>query len=176
VEMIDQKRLIVEQLLFEQRLALPRPARQFLDGLLVDPSLLARMAFCRGEERSHLRNSVLISAEDGGTWAVMLGNDPSGGRPAALERSRLALEGLGLTHAEVLERLASCPIWFLAVDQPYADPPPGKAMALERGAHQLAGLPIDRMRRRALLDQIDAALDDGDRAAFERLHRLLDRK
>lgn len=171
--MIDQKRLIVEQLLFEQRLALPRPARQFLDGLLVDPSVLSRMAFCRVEERSHLRNSVLISAEDGGTWAVMLGNDPTGGRAAAVERSRLALEGLDLTHAEVLERLAICPIWFLAVDQPYATPPAGRAMALEKGAHQLAGL--GSLRRRALLDQIDAALDDGDRGAFERLQRLLDR-
>lgn len=169
--MVDQKRLVLTRLLAERSQLLPRPARQFLEHLLRDDPLLERMSFCRCEERAGLRNSVLIATQDGHCWGVLLGNDPESGRGPS--RARLALEGLDLSPAELVEQLRTLPIWFLAVDPEYASPAAGTAAHLETTVHRLAALPAERIRRTALLDQIDAALDAGDREAYERLRALL---
>lgn len=173
MEMDHRKRLLLKRLLEERRKVLPRPARQFLEGLLGDEELLSRMRFCRASERSRLRNSVLIATEDAQCWAVLLDNDPEGARGGAHARARMALEGLDLSPAQVLERLKPLPVWFLAVDPPVEQPPAGEAVQLDRTIHGLAAIAPGRLRRLALLDQIDAALDAGDREGYERLRVLL---
>lgn len=169
MDSLDQARLVLQRLLTERR-KLPRPAAHFLDGLLADEELLARMRFCRPEERQLLRNTVLISLEDGTCWAVMLGNDPEG--PSRV-RPRLALEGLDLTPQEVLQRLRPLPIWFLALDPAYVAPEPGAAVKAEQTGYRLASLPFERLRRLALTDQLDAALEAGDHEACRRIRSQL---
>lgn len=174
METTDQVRLVLQTLLTEQRTALPRPAVKFLDALLADETVLSRMQFCRPVERHQLRNSVLIATEDSPCWGVMLGNETGAGPGAAAQRTRLALEGLELTPDEVLQRLRPVPIWFLALDPPYADPAPGEAVRLEQTVYALATMQAGHLRRLALMDQIDAALEAGDRESCERLRQLLD--
>lgn len=169
----DDKRSVLQRLLSDRRELLPRPARQFLHGLLKDELLLDRMQFCRAGERGQLHNSVLISTEDGCCWAVLLGNDPDGGRPAASARARLALDGLDLSPGDVLARLRRTPIWFLAVDETFISPPAGEAAAIDRTVHRFMAMPAGVIRRIALWDQIDAALDNGDHVACARLRALL---
>ncbi len=173
MKMVEQKRLVLTRLLEAKREVLPRPARQFLEKLLKDEALLERMGFCRSEERARLRNSVLIATEDACCWSVLLDNQPDAGRAGAQQRSRLALEGLDLSPDEVLERLRGLPIWFLAVDPVFASPPGGEAVRLENTLYRMVRMRAARLRRIALLDQIDAALDEGNRNAFKRLARLL---
>lgn len=170
----DQVRLVLQNLLAEQRTALPRPAVQFLDALLADESVLSRMQFCRPAERHQLRNSVLIATVDSPCWGVMLGNETGAGPGAAAQRTRLALEGLELTPGDVLERLRPLPVWFLALDPPYADPTPGEAVRLEHTVYALVSMQSSHLRRLALMDQIDAALEAHDKESYERLRQLLD--
>ncbi|MDB4896934.1 MAG: hypothetical protein JWN15_3196 [Firmicutes bacterium] len=169
----DDKRSVLQRLLSDRRDLLPRPARQFLDGLLKDDPLVERMRFCRAQERGQLRNSVLISTEDGCCWAVLLGNDPEAGRSASHARARLALEGLDLSPGDVLEQLRRTPIWFLAVDEAFISPPAGEAAATDRTVHRFMAMPAGAIRRAVLWDQIDAALDSGDHATCARLRALL---
>jgi hypothetical protein len=169
----DQKRHVLGRLLSERRPHLPRPARLFVEGLLQDEPLLERMRFCRWEERGQLRNSILISTEDGTCWAVLLGNDPENSRTSSMARARLALEGLDLSPAEVLDRLRQVPIWFLALDDEYSTGVGGEAAAADRTAHRLAALPFEDLRRAVLWDQMDAALEAGDLTACRRLRELL---
>lgn len=167
--MSERKRLVLERLLAERSDSLYRPARRFLDGLLGDENLLGRMQFCRSEERPKLRNSVLISTEETPCWSVLLGNEPGGGPGSAAARARLALEGLDLGPVQLLERLRELPVWFLALDLPDVQPAPGEALTIELTVRSLMQVPWSDLRRLALLDQIDAALDDGDLQACHRL-------
>lgn len=170
----DQLRLVLKRLGAEQKGSLPRPAAQFLEALLGDEHLLGRMQFCRPQERHQLRNSVLIATDDSPCWGVMLGNDTGPGPGGASRRTRLALEGLELSPDEVLQRLRPLPIWFLALDPPYADPEPGAAPRAENTAYLLAAMHAAKLRRSALMDQIDAALEAHDKESYERLRALLD--
>lgn len=167
--MSHQKRELLGRLLTGY---LPRPARRFLDLLLPEAEILARMYLCRPEERAAVRHSVWISTEYG-CWSVLLGNDPAKGARSAQARARLALEGLDLTPGEVVERLRSVPVWFLALDEQDADIPAGEAARIERTLGGLAALRPADLRRRVLMDQLDAALDAGDRVGFDRIRRLL---
>lgn len=169
----DDKRSVLQRLLSDRRDLLPRPARQFLQSLLNDDLLLDRMHFCRAGERGQLRNSVLITTDDGCCWAVLLGNDPEGGRSASNARARLALEGLDLSPSDVLARLRGTPIWFLAVDEAFVSPPAGEAAATDRTVHRFMAMPAGAIQRLAIWDQIDAALDAGDHATCARLRALL---
>jgi hypothetical protein len=167
----DQARLVLTRLLAERRNLLPRPAARFLDGLLQDEALLASMEFCRRDERHQLRNSVLVATEEDGAWAALLGHDPdarTGPRP------RTAQETPAPGAEEVLDRLQGLPVWFLAVDPAYLLPEPGAAARTERTRYGLAACHGPRLRRLALIDQIDAALDEGDRDAYQRLRVLLE--
>jgi hypothetical protein len=170
---MDQARQVLRRLLTEQKAQLPRPAAHFLEKLLADEDLLSRMRFCRLDERHLLRNSVMISVDDTPCWGVMLGNEPDGSRTTAQARSKLALEGLDLTPDQVLERLRPLPVWFLALDEFVAAPPQGEAPKAERTRYAFSAMSADSMRRLAILDQIDAALDAGDREGYERLRKLL---
>lgn len=172
MEMVDQTRLLLGNFLTERRATMTRPARKFLEGLLCDDLLLARMRFCRWDERRYLHNSVLITTEGGAVWAVMLGHDPDAGQ-SARGRAALALDGLDLSPDQVLERLRQVPLWFLAIDAGYAAPPAGEAARADRTAYQLSRMPAESMRRKALLDQIDAALEAGDVAVCARLRTSL---
>jgi hypothetical protein len=149
---------------------IPRPARLLLMGIVEDEALLSRMHFCCPDERLWVRNSLLISSDDAPVWALLLGNTPGGTSRA---RARLVLQGLDLTPAEILDRLRALPVWFLAIDQPYATPVPGEAAAIELTVYALARLPAERVRARAIQDQIDAALEAGDFEACARLRSLL---
>ncbi len=171
-EMETGDRHQVIRLLTERRNALPRPALKFIDLLRRDDVLLGRMHLCRPVERSRVSHSVWISHEQG-CWSVLLGNDPEGGNRSAQSRARLALEGLDLSPSEVAERLRAVPVWFLAVDPDVALPPAGEAARLERTVMRLSALSSEQVRRTALLDQIDAALEARDTEAAERLRRLL---
>lgn len=172
MDVVGQNRLVLLRVLEQCRKGLPRPARLFLEEVLRDDALLGRMRFCRLDERARLRNSVLISVEDGPCWAVLLGNDPTG-RDGSKARARLALEGLDLSPAQVISRLRDLPIWFLALDPGFACPPPGEAARLEETGYRLAQLNRSALRRQALLDQLDAALDARDRDAWDRIQGLL---
>lgn len=167
---MEAKRSAVKKLLADRYDSIPRPARLLLTAIAEDELLLARMHFCRPDERMWLRNSLLVSTEDAQCWAVLLGNTPGA---AARQRARLVLQGLGLSPGEILGQLRTLPVWFLAIDSPFAEPVPGEAPSIERTVYQLARLSGVRLRTRALLDQIDAALDAGDMAACRRLHLLL---
>lgn len=167
--MDDQKRNVLGKFIESRKPLLPRPARRFLEELLKDDELLSRMHFCTPEDRRRLRNSVLICTEEVPCWAVLLGNEPD----APSSRVRLALEGLNLSARQVLERLRGLPVWFLAVDSDLVAPTPGDAPRMEQTIYRLADASVFRLRRLALLDQVDAALDAGDRKAFKRLSRLL---
>jgi len=171
--MSERKRLVLERLLAERSDSLYRPARRFLDGLLGDEALLSRMQFCRSEERSKLRNSVLISTEETPCWSVLLGNEPGGGPGSSAARARLALEGLDLGPIQLLERLRELPVWFLALDLPDVQPTLGEALSIEQTVRSLMTVPWSALHRIALLDQIDAALDDGDLQACHRLWAIL---
>lgn len=171
MEQSERKRSVLRRFVEERRHLIPRPARQFLEGLLRDSDLLSRMIFCRAEERKDLHNSVLVSTLETACWAVMLGNDPE--RGGAQARSRLALEGLNMSPAEVLERLRQEPVWFLALEPSEIDQRSGEAVRVQRTILGLAGAETRGLRRLALLDQIDAALDEGNREAYARLQHLL---
>lgn len=173
MDSMAQSRLVLDRLLTERKAHLPRPAAQFLERLLRDDDLLRRMRFCRLDERHLLRNSVLISVEDSPCWGVMLGNEPDGTRTTAQARSKLALEGLDLTPDQVMERLRPLPVWFLALDNSVFAPPPGEAPAIEKVQFAFRAMSAEEMRRLALLDQIDATLEAGDREGYERLRKLL---
>ena len=171
MELAEQKRLVLRRFLEERRHLILRPAKQFLEGLLCDAELLGRMRFCLADERRELRNSVLVSTADVACWAVLLDNDPE--RGGAQARGRLALEGLDLSPADVLARLRSEPVWFLALEPAAGAPKPGEAVRIQRTVLGLAGAASRDLRRLALLDQIDAALDEGNREAYSRLQQLL---
>lgn len=168
MDAVGQNRHVLLRLLEERRGSLPRPARLFLEDVVRDDELLRRMRFCRQDERGRLRNSVLISLEDGPCWAVLLGNDPTS-LNGSQARARLALEGLDLSPAQVLGRLRELPIWFLALDPAYACPPPGEAARVEETGYRLARLDAPALRRQALHDQLDAALEQNDREAWDRI-------
>lgn len=165
-------RTLLLRLLEERRSQLPRPALRFLDLVLREEQLLERMHLCRPTERSAVRNSVWISTEIG-CWSVLLGNDPTGGTRAAQRRARLALEGLNLSPLEVVDCLRPLPVWFLALDSDVIEPPAGEAARLEHTRSRLAGMNAAHLRRTALLDQVDAALDARDEQGLLRLRRLL---
>lgn len=167
---MESRRAVLRALLTERRQVIPRPARLLLTMLLEDDDLLSRMHFCQPDERTYLRNSLLIATEETACWAVLLGNTPGS---AGHVRARLVLEGLNLSPGEITGRLRSLPVWFLAIDAPFAAPVRGQAAATETTAYRLAGLPAAQLRRRALLDQIDAALADGNFDACRALSRLL---
>ncbi|HYF94854.1 MAG TPA: hypothetical protein VD969_21785 [Symbiobacteriaceae bacterium] len=170
---MQARRAALQRLLADQSSRIPRPARHLLNGIVADDALLSRMHFCCPDERPLLRNSLLISTDEVPCWAILLGNVPGS---AARTRAKLVLQGLNLAPAEILERLRTLPVWFIAVDPPYAAPAPGIAAALERTVYQLARLSPFRLRTRAILDQIDAALDEGDLQTCRRLHGLLPRQ
>lgn len=173
VAAVDVRRNRLSELLARRYQVIPRPAREFLTSLLEDGPLLARMHFCLAEERSRLRNSVLIATEEVSCWGVLLDNDPQGGRKTARERAKRALSGLEMTPEETLERLRQLPVWFLAVDPPFAQPPAGEAPRIEWTIYQLARLNPARIRRLTINDQLDAALQDGDYVAARHLRHLL---
>lgn len=166
-----QARLVLTRLLAERRNLLPRAVVRFLDGLLSDEAALDAMAFCRMDERLQVRNSVLIATEGPVTWSVLLDHEPGS---KAATRPRQAGDGSDLSPEGLLERLRALPVWFLAVDAAFALPEPGAAARTERTLYGLAALQGRRMRRLALIDQIDAALEDGDRDAYDRLRELLE--
>jgi hypothetical protein len=170
MESLEARRTAVKRLLKERYILIPRPARLLLMGIVEEEALLARMRFCRPDERPSLRNTLLVSADEAPVWALMLGNTP--GAPSR-QRAQLVLQGLDLSPAEILDRLRVLPIWFLAIDLPYADPVPGEAHSVERTVYALSQLPADRIRAKAVKDQIDAALEAGDFEACERLRQLL---
>lgn len=170
MESLEARRTAVKRLLKERYDLIPRPARLLLMGIVEEEALLARMRFCCPDERPWLRNSLLVSADDAPVWALLLGNTP--GAPSR-HRARLVLQGLDLSPAEILDRLRALPIWFLAIDPPYATPVPGEAPSVERTVYLLTQLPAERMRVKALQDQIDAALEAGDFEACQRLRLLL---
>lgn len=173
MEKVGHVRLVLARLLAERSKALPRTARRFLEILLSDELLLGRMRFCRSEERAKLKNSVLISCGDAPCWGVMLGNAPEAGRSATADRARLAVEGLSYSIDEVLHRLRTLPVWFLAVDPEYAFPDEAESIRIENTIYRMARADARGLRRQALMDQVDAALDDGDQEAYHRLCELL---
>ncbi|HWI61478.1 MAG TPA: hypothetical protein VNT75_06560 [Symbiobacteriaceae bacterium] len=170
---MDARRAAVKKYLSERYDQIPRPARLLLTGILEDEALLSRMQFCRSEERPQLRNSLMVSTDEAPCWAILLGNVP--GAPARA-RARLVLQGLNLTPAEILGRLRTLPVWFLALDTPYAEPVPGEAPLAENTVYMLARLQSARLRTLAIMDQIDAALDESDLETVRRLHLLLPRE
>jgi|GEM_PF-5973877 len=172
-DVLAARRRLVRQILEERSPCLLRPASQFLTSILADDALLGSMCLCHPRERSSLRNSVLIAAGETACWAPMLGNDPDGGRRGAEQRARLVLDGLDLSPGDLLERLRSLPIWFLAIEDWPELPETGQARLSEWTVYQMARLPSAHLRRMALMDQIDAALDARDHDAAWRIWRLL---
>lgn len=170
---MDARRAAVKKYLTDCYDQIPRPARLLLTGILEDEALLSRMQFCCQSERPQLRNSLLVSTDETPCWAILLGNQPGANARA---RARLVLQGLNLTPAEILSRLRMLPIWFLAIDTPYADPTPGEAVAAEHTVYMLARLQAARLRTLAIMDQIDAALDASELDVVRRLHGLLPRE
>lgn len=167
---MEARRAALKRLLSERYDLIPRPARLLLTGIVEDERLLAQMRFCCHDERPWLRNSLMISTEDAPCWAVLLGNTPGG---AAKLRAKLVLQGLELSPGEILDRLRTLPIWFLAIDTPYATPVPGEATSVERTVYLLRQLSRSHLRQLAILDQIDAALDAGDLETCRRLRQLM---
>jgi len=170
MESLEARRTAVKRLLKERYDLIPRPARLLLMGIVEEEALLTRMRFCCPDERPWLRNSLLVSADDAPVWALLLGNTP--GAPSR-QRARLVLQGLDLLPSEILDRLRVLPVWFLAIDPPYATPVPGEAPAVERTVYLLSRLPTEEMRNRALLDQIDAGLGAGEFDTCQRWRSLL---
>lgn len=171
--MESHRRHLLLRLLTERRALISRPAVRFLEAVAADEELQNRMHLCRISERSQLRNTIWISTQTS-CWSVLLGNDPGGGARAAASRARLALEGLDMTVPEVLQRLRSVPVWFLALDEEEAEPPAGEALRLQDTLTRLSNCNAERLRRSALLDQVDAALEAGDLHGLEGLRRLME--
>jgi hypothetical protein len=160
------KKAIVRRFLQERRQLMPRRGILFLE-LLLGSGPLGTMHFCTEYERARLRDSVLVMTEVVSVWAVMLGNEPD----RAEARARLSLEQLDLTPPAVIDRLRDLPVWFLCIDEPYRPRRPRRAADVERAALSLPNAPA--LRRTALLDQLDAALDERDWTRVSALRSLL---
>jgi hypothetical protein len=169
--MVDQKQLILQRVLEERPLAMPRPAHLVLEQLLADTALIERMEFCCNEERGRLRNSVQIACNDSG-WSLLLNHEPASSSAAQVQ-SGPSRGGLEMTPAEVLKWLQTVPIWFLAIDPIFVSPILGAAPKMEQTVHRLAPLHNRGLRRLVLMDQIDAALDEQNRDRYDQLQRLL---
>lgn len=164
---VQAKRSLLERFLAERSSSMPRKGAIFLE-LVLQSDALCTMHFCRPRDRAKLRDSILIATTGVSVWGVLLGND-SGGGPE--RRVRLCLDLLDLTPAQVLERLQSLPVWFLCIDEAYTPAEEHRPPDVE--ATVMAPAPWHRLRRLALLDQLDAALDEGDWAIAGKLRSLL---
>lgn len=153
MDLVARNRLGITRLLAAAERRLPREALGFLEGVLAEPALLQSLRFCAGGEWPELASLIQIDANSA-TWQIRL-------------------EGHSAPPEGLLTALRRAPIWFLAVQGAPLEPLEPDPLMAERGARLIDSLQAERARRVALLDQIDAALDAGDRASYERLCRLL---
>ncbi|MFZ5816707.1 MAG: hypothetical protein ACOY93_15660 [Bacillota bacterium] len=175
MERVPERVKVLQQALRAGGNRLPRAAARLVMAVLADTELLERMRFCNPTDRRHLRDSILVSAEDGGCYSVILGSEGPQGERGRGNRTRLALEGLNLPLFDLLERLRTLPVWFLAVDEAVHQVEPGEAIRLQETIYRLASLSGTALRRLALQDQLDAALDAEDYGACARIREVMDR-
>jgi hypothetical protein len=157
MEWVTRNRLAITRLLAEHEALLPPEAISFFELLLAEPAVLQVGRFCSSGEWDGVQNLIQIRLRGRPAWQARVGGRPLGAAdPATL---------LGQLRGEA--------VWFLSVDGGKLEPLEAEPLLTERALRTLAGLQAERVRRIALLDQIDAALDAGDRDSYLRLQRLL---
>lgn len=154
-DLVARNRLGITRLLAAAERRLPADARLFFEALLAEPAVLQNGRLCAPGPWPELPTLILIDAESS-TWQARVG-------------------GLiaSLAPADLFDLLRREPIWFLAVQGAPLTPLEPDPLLADRAARLLKSLQSERVRRIALLDQIDAALDAGDRDSYERLQRQL---
>lgn len=155
MDLVTRNRLAITRLMAAAERRLPSLAMTFLERLLSEPAALQVGRLCAAGEWRELPTLIQIDT-DRIRWQVRVGGAPVSLEPEVLV-SRLMLE----------------PIWFLAVRGTPMEPLEEDPLLVDRAARLCASLESGRLRRIALLDQIDAALDSRDRETYERLQRLL---
>lgn len=166
---VSEKAELLIRFLREAGSGLSPKGRTFLTQLLESPGLLTTMELALPEHRRSLRLSIVISTR-GGLFSPLLDR----GAPEGGGLLRRLHEQMALTVPEVLQSLGTAPIWFLCLDPP---PPEARsfteALGLQQTVTGLAAVPRRWVRWQVLVDQVDGALAEGDRPAFQRLSDLL---
>lgn len=155
MELVARNRLGITRLLAAAERRLPSEAILFFEGVLADPAVLQTGRLCGPGPWPDLPTLIQVDAESS-TWQARVGGSL-----------------VALAPEELLELLRREPIWFLAVAGAPFEPLEPDPLLADRAARLLDSLQSERVRRIALLDQIDAALDAGDRESYERLQRQL---
>jgi hypothetical protein len=155
MDLVARNRLGITRLLAAAEQRLPADALLFFEGILAEPELLQSGRFCSPGPLADLPTLILIDAERR-SWQARIGG-----------------LSVSCTPSELLDLLRREPIWFLAIQGAPLEPLEPDPLVADRAARLLDSLQNERVRRIALLDQIDAALDAGDRESYDRLQRLL---
>jgi hypothetical protein len=155
MDLVTRNRLAITRLMATAERRLPAAALCFLERLLAEPAALQVCRLCAAGEWGEIQSLIQIETNLS-TWQARVG-----GAPVSLEPEAL------------VTRLMAEPVWFLCVTGAPLQPLEGDPLLTDRAARLFATLESGRIRRIALLDQIDAALDDGDRERYDRLQRLL---
>jgi hypothetical protein len=155
MDLVTRNRLAITRLMATAERRLPVTALLFLERLLGEPAALQVGRLCATGEWGEIQSLIQIDTNRS-TWQARVG-----GAPVALEPEAL------------VTRLMAEPVWFLCVSGARIEPLEADPILTDRAARLFASLESGRIRRIALLDQIDAALDDGDRETYDRLQRLL---
>lgn len=151
MELVARNRLGITRLLAAAERRLPTEALLFFEGVLADPDVLQTGRLCGPGTWPELATLIQIDAERS-SWQARVGGSLVALAPEAL-----------------IDLLRREPIWFLSVSGAPIEPTELDPLLAERAARLLETLQSERVRRIALLDQIDAALDAGDRESYERL-------
>lgn len=155
MDLVARNRMGITRLLAAAERRLPAEALLFFEGVLAEPALLETGRLCGPGPWSELATLIQIDA-DQSTWQARIGGNL-----------------VALAPDELIDLLRREPIWFLAVSGAPIEPTVPDPLSADRAARLLESLQSERVRRIALLDQIDAALDAGDRESYERLQRRL---
>jgi hypothetical protein len=152
-DLVTRNRMGITRLLAAAERRLPPEAIHLFEQLLAEPVLLQAGRLCEPGAWPDLPTLIQIDAVDC-SWEARVGGAPV--RPNRL-----------------IELLRREPIWFLSVRGAKLEPLEPDPVLTDRAARLLRSLQRERVLRIALLDQIDAALDAGDRDSFDRLQRQL---
>lgn len=155
MELVARNRLGITRLLAAAERRLPAEALRFFEGVLAEPDVLQTGRLCGPGSWPEIATLIQIDAENS-SWQARVGGNL-----------------VALAPDELIDLLRREPIWFLSVSGAPLEPTEDDPLLAERAARLLESLQSERVRRIALLDQIDAALDAGDRESYERLQRQL---
>jgi hypothetical protein len=155
MDLVTRNRLGIARLLAAAERRLPSDALLFLEAVLAEPVLLQAGRLCAPGPWPALPTLIEIDL------------------PKATWQARVGAQSAPLKPEPLLDLLRPEPIWFLAVSGVALEPLEPDPVMANRAARLIDSLQLERVRRIALLDQIDAALDAGDRESYDRLQRLL---